>query len=156
MKQGKVVGAGALNEVLTSLEYRGSFGSLRVGAVLDARVASHEPQYGLTQLEFKGQFLFVPLQSVAIGQPVRVHILSSDVSLVVGQTNCPTSVLNILEATIIQIREMDQSSVDVQLDIGAPLVASITRKSLASLGLKPGDRVFAHIKAVAINEEMTE
>ena len=156
LKQGKVVGAGALNEVLTSLEFRGSFGLLRVGAVLDARVASHEPEYGLTQLEFKGQFLFVPLQSVAIGQPVRVHIISSDVSLVVGQTNCPTSVLNILEATIIEIREMDQSSVDVQLDIGAPLVASITRKSLASLGLKPGDRVFAHIKAVAINEEMTE
>jgi len=156
LKQGKLVGAGSLNEVLTCLEYRRSFGSLRVGAVLDARVASHEPQYGLTQLEFKGQFLFVPLQPVAIGQPVRVHILSSDVSLVVGRTNSPTSVLNILEATILEIREMDQSSVDVLLDIGAPLVASITRKSLANLGLKPDQLVFAHIKAVALNEELTE
>ena len=154
LKQGKLVGAGSLNEVLTSLEFRGSFGSLRVGAVLDASVASHEPQYGLTQLEFKGQFLFVPLQPVAIGQPMRVHILSSDVSLVVGRTNSLTSVLNILEATIIEIREVDQSSVDVLLDIGAPLVASITRKSLANLGLKPGDQVFAHIKAVALNEEL--
>ena len=156
LKQGKLVGAGPLNEVLTSLEFRGSFGSLRVGAVLDARVASHEPQYGLTQLEFKGQFLFVPLQPEAIGEPVRAHILSSDVSLVVGRTNSPTSVLNILEATIIEIREMDQSSVDVLLDVGAPLVASITRKSLAHLGLKPGQRIFAHIKAVALNEELTE
>ena len=156
LKQGKLVGAGALNEVLTSLEFRGSFGSPRVGAVLDASVASHEPQYGLTQLAFKGQLLFVPLQPVAVGQPVRVHILSSDVSLVLGRTNSPTSVLNILEATIIEIREMDQSSVDVLLDIGAPLIASITRKSLANLGLKPGDRVFAHIKAVALNEELTE
>ena len=51
---------------------------------------------------------------------------------------------------------MDQSSVDVLLDIGAPLVASITRKSLANLGLKPGQRVFAHIKAVALNEELAE
>jgi molybdate transport system ATP-binding protein len=156
LKQGKLVGAGALNEVLTSLEYRGSFGSLRVGAVLDAHVASHEPQYGLTQLEFKGQFLFVPLQSAAIGQIVRVHILSSDVSLVVGRTNSPTSVLNILEATIVEIREMDQSTVDVLLNIGAPLVASITRKSLANLGLKPGQHVYAHIKAVALNEELKE
>jgi molybdate transport system ATP-binding protein len=156
LKQGKLVGAGALNEVLTSLEFRGSFGSFRVGAVLDARVASHEPQYGLTQLEFKGQFLFVSLQAVAIGQPIRVHILSSDVSLVVGRTDSPTSVLNILEATILEIREMDQSSVDMLLDVGAPLVASITRKSLAHLGLKPGQRVFAHIKAVALNEEMAE
>ena len=156
LKQGKVVGAGALNEVLTSLDFRGNFGLLRVGAVLDARVASHEPEYGLTQLEFKGQFLFVPFQPATIGQSVRVHILSSDVSLVVGRTNAPTSVLNILEATIMEIREMDQSSVDVLLDIGAPLVASITRKSLANLGLKPGDRAFAHIKAVALNEELTE
>ena len=97
-------------------------------------MVSHEPQYGLTQLEFKGQFLFVPLQPVAIGQPVRVHILSSDVSLVVGRTNSPTSVLNILEATIIEIREMDQSSVDVLLDIGAPLVASITENRLLTSG----------------------
>ncbi|MEO8338658.1 MAG: molybdenum ABC transporter ATP-binding protein [Nitrospirota bacterium] len=156
LKQGKLVGVGALNEVLTSLEYRASFGSLRVGAVLDAHVASHEPQYGLTQLEFKGQFLFVPLQPDGIGQPVRVHILASDVSLVVGQSNSPTSVLNILEATIMEIREMDQSSVDVLLDIGAPLVASITRKSYANLGLKPHQKVCAHIKAVALNEELTE
>jgi molybdate transport system ATP-binding protein len=64
--------------------------------------------------------------------------------------------LNILEATIVEIQEIDQTSVDVLLDIGAPLVASITRKSLISLGLKPGDRVFAHVKAVALNEELME
>src|SRR6185436_20319138 len=108
------------------------------------------------QLEFKGQFLFVPLQPEAIGQSVRVHILSSDVSLVVDRTDSPTSVLNILKGTIIEIREMDRSSVDVLLDIGAPLVASITRKSFAILGLKPVPKVYAHIKAVAINEELTE
>jgi len=156
LKQGTLVGVGALNEVLTSLEYRKSFGSLRVGAVLDARVASHEPQYGLSKLEFKGQFLFVPLQLVAIGQPLRVHIFSNDVSLVVDRMTSATSVLNILEATIVEIREIDQSSADVLLDIGAPLVATITRKSLAHLGLKPGHRVFALIKAVALNEELTE
>jgi molybdate transport system ATP-binding protein len=156
LKEGALLGIGALNEVLTSLKFRGSFGSHRVGAVLDARVACHEPQYGLTQLEFKGQSLFVPLQTAAIGQLVRVHILSSDVSLVVGRSHSPTSVLNSLEATITEIREMDQSSVDVLLDIGAPLVASITRKSLANLGLEPGQRVFAHIKSVALNEELME
>lgn len=156
LKDGTLMGVGMLNAILTSPEFRGSFGSLRVGAVLDARVAGHEPQYGLTQLEFKGQFLFVPLRPVAIGRPVRVHILSSDVSLVVGRIDSPTSVLNILEATVTEIREIDQSSVDVLLDIGAPLIASITRKSVMNLGLKPGHRVCAHIKAVAMNEELAE
>ncbi len=154
LKEGQVIAAGALNEMFTSLQFRGHFGAHRIGAILDARVATHEEQYGLTRLEFKGRSLFVPFQSAAVGHVVRVHILSSDVSLVVGLTDWPTSVLNILEATIVEIREMGQTSVDVLLDIGAPLVASITRKSLVTLGLKPGDRVFAHVKAVALNEEL--
>jgi molybdate transport system ATP-binding protein len=156
LKEGHVVGVGVLNEILTSLRFRGNFGSHRVGAVLDACVTHHDPPYGLTQLNFKGHSLFVPIQSVGLGQSVRVHILSNDVSLVVGRADSPTSVLNILEATIVEIREINQSSVDVLLDIGAPLVASITKKSLATLGLKPGQRVFAHIKAVALNEELVE
>ncbi|MDK2743080.1 MAG: molybdenum ABC transporter ATP-binding protein [Nitrospira sp.] len=154
LKEGKVIASGALNEVFTSLQFRGHFGAHRIGAILEARVAVHEAQYGLTQLEFNGQRLFVPLQSVTVGQVVRVHILSSDVSLVLEKTIAPTSVLNILEATIVEIREMDQASVDVLLDIGVPLVASITRKSLVTLGLKPRQRVFAHIKTVALNEEL--
>lgn len=156
LKEGRVLGAGALNEMLTSLKFRGNFGAHRIGAILDARVASHEPQYGLSQLEFKGRSMFVPIQPVDIGQPMRVHILSTDVSLVIGRTNAATSVLNILEATIGEIRELNQSSVDVLLDIGTPLVASITKKSLEALGLKVGLRVFAHIKAVALNEELAE
>ena len=155
LKEGTVIATGALNEMLTSLKFRGNFGAHRIGAILDARVAAHEEQYGLTQLEFNGQHLFVPLQPVAVGQIMRVHILSSDVSLVLGKPIAPTSVLNILEAAIVEIREMDQTSVDILLDIGVPLVASITRKSLVTLGLKPGHRVFAHIKAVALNEELT-
>lgn len=156
LNEGHVVGVGMLNEILTSLQFRGNLGSHRVGAVLDACVTSHDPPYGLTQLDFKGQSLFVPIQSIALGKSVRVHILSNDVSLVVGRTNSPTSVLNILEATIVEVWEINQSSVDVLLDIGAPLVASITKKSLATLGLKPGQRVFAHIKAVALNEELAD
>jgi len=156
LKEGTLMGIGSLNEVLTSLKFRGAFGSHRVGAVLDAHVAGHEPQYGLTQLEFAGQRLFVPLRPVDVGRPVRVHILSSDVSLVVGRINSPTSVLNILEATVTEIREIDQSSVDVLLDIGAPLIASITRKSLVNLGIQPGHRVCAQIKTVALNEELSE
>lgn len=156
LKEGHVVGVGTLNEVFTALDFRGTLGPHRIGAILDARVTSHDPPYGLTQLEFMGQSLFVPLQPVAIGQPMRVHILSSDVTLVVERVNSPTSVLNILEATIVEIREIDHASVDVLLDIRAPLVASITKKSLVTLGLKSGQRVFAHIKAVALNEELVE
>ncbi|MBS0151106.1 MAG: molybdenum ABC transporter ATP-binding protein [Nitrospira sp.] len=156
LKEGYVVGVGTLNEVLTSLQFRGSFAPHRVGAIFDARVTRHDSQYGLTQLEFKGQPLFIPLQPADIGESMRVHILSTDVTLVVGRMGSLTSVLNILDATIVEIREIDHTSVDILLDIGTPLVASITKKSLMSLGLKPGQHVFAHIKAVALNEELVE
>lgn len=156
LNEGHITGAGALNEVFTTLSFQGQLGPHRIGAILDARVIRHDPPYGLTQLEFKSHSLFVPLQAVAVGQTVRVHIFSNDVSLVLGKTDVPTSILNILEATVVEIRELNQSSVDVVLDIGAPLVASITRKSLMALGLKPGQRLFAHIKAVALNEELVE
>ena len=156
LQAGRVAGLGGLNDILTSLKFRGSFGSPRVGAVLDAHVAGHNQQYGLTQLAFKEHSLFVPLRPVDVGRSVRVHILSSDVSLVVGRIHSPTSVLNLLEATVTEIREIDLSSVDVLLDIGAPLVASITKKSLVNLGIQPGHRVCAQIKTVALNEELME
>lgn len=156
LKEGHVAGTGTLNEVFTALNVRGQLGPHRIGAILDTHVIHHDPQYGLTQVAFKNHSLFVPLQSVAIGQVVRVHIFSNDVSLVLGKTAVPTSILNILEATVVEVREINQSSVDVVLDIGAPLVASITRKSLMALGLKPGQHLFAHIKAVALNEELVE
>lgn len=156
LKEGHVVGTGTLNEVFTALDFRGQLGPHRIGAILDAHVTSHDAQYGLSQLEFKGQSLFIPLQPAAIGQSMRVHILSTDVTLVVGRMDSPTSVLNILEATIVEIREINHASVDILLDIGAPLVASITKKSLVTLGLKTGQRVFAHIKTVALNEELVD
>lgn len=156
VKEGQVIGTGTLNEVFTTLNFRTQLGSHRIGAILDARVTHHDPQYGLTQLDFKSHSLFVPLQPAAVGQTVRVHIFSNDVSLALGQTAVPTSILNILEAIVVEVREINQSSVDVVLNIGTPLVASITRKSLTSLGLKPGQRVFAHVKTVALNEEFVE
>lgn len=156
LSEGKVIATGALNEMLTTLKFRGHFGAHRIGAILEARVAAHEEQYGLTRLEFNSQSLFVPIQSVAVGQIMRVHIFSNDISLVLGHTVVPTSILNILEAIVVEIREINPSSVDVVLDIGTPLVASITKKSLMALGLQPGQRVFAHIKTVALNEEFME
>lgn len=156
LQDGRIAGVGALHEMLTSLTFRKQFGPHRMGALLDARVIHHDHHDGLTQLDFKGQSLFVPLQPISIGQPVRVHILANDVSLVLGKMGVPTSILNILEATVREVREINPSSVDIVLDIGAPLVASITRRSLLALGLKPGQQVFAHIKAVALNEELVE
>jgi molybdate transport system ATP-binding protein len=156
LQAGKIVALGPLNEVFSRLDIHRKVGPHPVGAVIDATVAAHEPDFGLTRLSFNGQSLYIPFQPLDIGEPLRVHILSSDVSLVLAPPAVATSVLNMLDATVVEIREADQSTVDVLLDIGCPLVASITRKSLLNLGLKPGQRLSAHIKAVALIEELTD
>ncbi|HXX73991.1 MAG TPA: molybdenum ABC transporter ATP-binding protein [Nitrospiraceae bacterium] len=156
LQEGKMVALGPLSEVFSRLDLHRKLGPHPIGAVIDATIAEHEPAFGLTRLIYKGQSLYVPLQSLDIGAPLRIHILSSDVSLVLGPCSTSTSALNILEATVVEIKEVDQSTVDVQLDIGCPLVASITKKSLVDLKLAPGQRLCAHVKTVALLEELTD
>ena len=156
LQNGKVAAAGPLTEIFSRLDLHRSLGPQLIGAVIDARIAAHETDYGLSRLEFNRQSLFVPLQALGVGESLRVHILSSDVTLVRNPSPSSTSALNILEATVLEIREVDQTSVDIQLDIGCPLVASITKKSLANLALKPGQRLYAQIKTVALVDEMAD
>jgi molybdate transport system ATP-binding protein len=62
----------------------------------------------------------------------------------------------VFPAIVTEIREIDNVAVDVRLDVGCPMVASITRKSAFTLGLRPGQRVYAHIKSVALAQDMIE
>jgi molybdate transport system ATP-binding protein len=156
LRDGQIVATGPINEVFSRLDLHRYLGPHLIGAVIDTIVAGHEHEFGLTRLEFNGQTLYIPLQPMEIGEPLRVHVLSSDVSVSTGSPIPHTSALNILPATVIEMREVDQSMMDVQLDIGCPLVASITRKSAVTLGLKPGQRLYAHIKSVALADDMLE
>lgn len=156
LQAGKIVALGPLSEVFSRLDLHRRLSPHPIGAVLDATVVAHEPDFDLTHLEFKGQRLYVPLQSLDVGEPLRVHILSSDVSLVLCPSPMSSSALNSFDAMVVDIKEADQSTVDVLLDIGGPLVASITRKSLSNLNLKPGQRIAAQIKAVALIEELSD
>ena len=155
LKAGMVIACGPLQEVFGRLELRGSLPDQEVGAILDTTVVGHEVDYGLTHVEFLGRSLLVPKQHLPVGAPLRVHILSRDVSLAAGVSPVPTSVLNVLKGTVVEIGHVkgDQHSVDVKIDIGCPLLASITKKSLGHLELRPGQQVFAHVKAVALSQD---
>jgi molybdate transport system ATP-binding protein len=156
LKHGRLVRMGTVNEVFSSPEISDVVGLNQVGAVIETRVAGHEPEFGLTRLALHGQSLYVPLQALALGEPLRVHIHSRDVALALGPPSTPTSVLNVLEATVIEIRDGVGAGVDITLDVGCVLAACITRKSLLTLDLKPGQRIWAYIKAVAFYEDLTE
>lgn len=156
MDQGTVIAAGEINSVLTQLPLLGYFGDT-AGCVLDVRVAAHEAEHGLTRLEYHGQALWVPQRNVAIGQPQRVFIAARNVSIALQPVTVPFSVLNVLAAVVVEIGEYSSdggAAVQVKLDAGTPLLASITRKSLAFLDLKLGQRVYAYVKTVSLEHEL--
>jgi len=156
LQAGQLKALGPLGEVFGSLDLHGTAGRRSLGAVIDAEVAEHEPSYGLTRLVFAGGTLYVPLQSLDLGESLRVRILSTDVTLLRCTSATATSALNMLDAQVVEIREADQATADVLLDVGCPLVASVTKKSLSNMDIRPGQRLCAHIKALALVEELTD
>jgi molybdate transport system ATP-binding protein len=155
---GRIVATGPVQEIFSRLDLRPALAPTGAGCVLDTKVVEHEPEYGLTRVEFAGHLLEVPHREAARGAALRVHVLPRDVTLHVSPPGGRTSALNIVPATVMEIAASAPGdwSVEVRLDAGSPFVARITRKSLSSLGLAPGQPVWAQIKAAALAEEWTE
>ncbi len=134
------------------------------GVVIDARVLSHDADYGLSRIGFAGGTLWLGATPAAPGAAVRARVLARDVS-VTRQTPLQTSVLNVLEARLESLLA-DHSTVLLRLVLTGPahpagpgdpspadavrLLARITRRSCDALALQPGDALFAQIKGVAL------
>ena len=121
-----------------------------VGTVADVVVAETDAELELSYLEFAGGRLAVPAIDAAPGGLRRVRLLARDVSLALERPRA-TSILNVLEARVVEIRQAASAQPIVVLDArGATLLARISRKSLRDLALAPGSAVFAQIKGVAL------
>ena len=155
LKEGTVTGSGPIEKVFSQLNLRHLIPESHLGALIDTTVIEHDLEFGLTKLTFSGGHLQVPHQFRKIGERLRVQILAKDVSVISSPPSFQTSVLNVLEASVVEIGEVNTEHpfVDIKLDIGCPILATITRKSLATLKLFPGQRVYAQIKAVALSPE---
>ena len=97
LKDGKVVKCGPVEKVFSDIQLRDAIGDQHSGAILDTTVLEHDTEFGITRVDFMGQALSVPLQSIPQGQGLRVHIHSKDVSLATQAPEGLTSVLNILK-----------------------------------------------------------
>ncbi len=146
---GRVVAQGSPTDLMTRVDLPLVRGD-ETGALIDATVASHDDEYQLTEVAFPGGRLSLPRQAAAVGQRVRVRILARDVSLTLAaQTG--TSIINILPARVTSITEASPSNSVIGIDLGGTAILSrVTRRSVDTLGLKPGLAVHAQIKGVAI------
>ncbi len=149
MDDGKCVGEGPLGEMLARLDF-----PLRLedeaGVVWQGSVAQRDPCWKLDRLETPGGELWIASQGSGHGE-VRVRILARDVSLALRHHE-DSSILNILPGQVEELREEDDApSVLVRVQVRqALLLARITRKSAERLMLRPGSKVWAQIKSVAL------
>jgi molybdate transport system ATP-binding protein len=149
LRAGKVLAAGDVHELFTRLDLPLALDS-DATTVLEATVSGHDEEYRLTRLAFAGGELLLARQPVSAGSPVRLRLAARDVSLTLLRQS-GTSILNILPATVDGISLSDEAQVTVRLMAGGvPLLARVTRKSAADLGLQPGMEVFAQVKSIAL------
>jgi molybdate transport system ATP-binding protein len=149
LEAGRVRAAGPIVELLTRLDLAREQG-IEAEAVVEARVAEHDPTYHLTYLDFAGGRFSLVHGSLPLGRKVRLRVLARDVSITL-EPPTGTSILNRFPAVVDDLAEDGPAQVLVRLDLaGTPILARITRKSAAVLALAPGKRVHAQVKTVAL------
>jgi molybdate transport system ATP-binding protein len=150
LQQGRVVASGALGETLARLDLPTAHFD-DAGGVIEAQVARHDEKYHLTQLDFPGGQLWVSRVDRPFGTRVRARVLARDVSIAT-QVPQGTSINNILNARIEEIRDEGPDKVMVRMAVGESqaLLARITRRSRDHLGLVIGMYVCAQVKSVAL------
>jgi molybdate transport system ATP-binding protein len=148
---GRVVASGPTAETFARLDLplaRSDDG----GALIEARVAVHDEVDQLTRLDFDGGSLWVTRVARPSGARARVRVLARDVSLARDPPGL-SSILNVLAASVAELRDHGPDRVDVRLSIGGgpvSLLARITRRSRDALGLHVGLGVHALVKSVAL------
>ncbi len=137
IEHGEVLAAGPLSEMLARVDLPIARNE-EAGALFDTRILEHDETYHLTRVGFAGNEL-------------TVGWIDLPVSLTLDPPG-PTSILNVLPVTVIEMAAHGRGRMIVKLDLGdVPLLARITQKSQANLDLKPGMQIYAQIKSVALS-----
>ncbi len=151
LSEGRCVAVGAVGQVIGGLAGEPPLDRDDAGSVLDTHVTAHDPAEALTTLAFDGGELVVPRLDAAVGERVRATVRARDVSLALQRPG-DVSILNILAADVVEVHEQVGALVEVRLAIGAAtVVARITGRSSRQLGIRPGLKLHAMIKAVSFD-----
>jgi molybdate transport system ATP-binding protein len=152
LSDGKALASGPIGETLARLDLPLALGD-DAGVVINGSVSAYDDHYRLLTLQLpdSAQHLRVAHAPLALGKVLRVKVQARDVSLSL-QAGEHSSILNRLPVTVTQEIAADNSAhVLVRLDAdGTPLLARITRFSRDQLQLRPGQVLWAQIKAVAV------
>ena len=105
---------------------------------------------GVTVVEVAGRKLQLAADA-RVGDRVRLGLRPEDVTLLLaGETASLSSARNYLAGMIVRVTP-STPAVRVVVDVGFPLVATVTARSVTELGLTEGARIVAAFKASAVH-----
>jgi len=147
---GQVRAAGPLAETLARIDLPAIPGE-EAGALLEGTVLERDRRWHLARVGFDGGSLWLADAGLAEGHAVRVRVLARDISLALERPHA-TSIQNLLACKVRAIGTGSHPShALVQLDCGGTLLlARITARAVAALGLAPGHEVWAQVKSAAL------
>lgn len=149
MKDGGVIRAGPLDDMLADPGFAPVIGPSLAGAVLAGTVAAHHDD-GLTELALGGARVFLPGVAASVGATIRFRVRADDVILAVGPVS-RLSALNVLPAVVEDVHFGAGPGAMVALRVGDQrMLARVTQRSLGALGLAPGASCSAVVKSVAV------
>ncbi len=150
MDNGRAVAEGPLAATLARLDLPIRLGE-DVGVVLDAVIGARDETWHLARADFAGGSLWVRDGGHPSGHHVRVRILARDVSLSLEHQES-TSILNLLQGKVAEMAgDVHPALALVRVDVGgSPIVARVTKRSAAALGLVAERPIWVQIKAVAL------
>ena len=149
---GRVAACGPAAQVLPRLDLSATGERDGESALIELAMATPDDGYGLSLLRSAaGGEWRLPRVDAPAGARLRVRIRARDVMLATQRPQ-GVSALNVLRVRIGAIAEGDGPQALVRLDHGGDaLVARVTRRSVATLGLTPGREVFAIVKTVTFD-----
>lgn len=150
MDKGNVVGQGALDQMLSRLDF-----PIRLdddaGVVWEGTIVEQDNKWHLARVETPGGDIWVRASDVETEPSLRLRILAKDVSLSLSRHD-DSSILNILPGEIediLQASEANSALVRVRVK-DAALLARLTLRSIDRLELEPGKKIWAQIKSAAL------
>ena len=152
MEAGRVVASGSVESLSARTDLPALSGRRDAGAVVPCRVSRHDEGRGLTELEFEGGVLLVPLRGEAVGRMLRLRLRARDVALAMRAPEGGISTHNVLAGVVSGVTAAGPHEAFVTVQVGGTaLLARLTRDAVGRLGLEPGVQAYALVKSTAFD-----
>jgi molybdate transport system ATP-binding protein len=152
LENGHVVAAGSVEDVFGPGLSATGMSRFARSSVVTGKLASVDPDYGLTEIFHPAGTIWLTGRAGPVGGEARIVIKPTDITLSKKRVES-LSVRTTLAGRVSDI-ETDGAfaGISVDLDGHGRLFALATRKAADELNLRSGDRVYALVKTVALDE----